>query len=475
MNEGEIPNGTKYLLVTRLLSDGANINNHNIDAVYILDVPDPLLKRQFIGRFRKGVKSIYEFINANKDYRKSVFNIKEEEQKYLKTLRSLKEIKFSKTVHAEKKKNKNAEDIYYDSNTGQYVISREYVRYYLLSQFNNYVLQNNPGRLMEYYESIANFEAATERFESWKYSNKDLIEKKEFLISIPDNLECIQWNKEEFIDNFQELLTAYILLKQSFELQKNSHLWDILSRDFDILSYYKDNKQYFNSRGCIDRIFNKILKFISAGYSYDFIIQLVEKLFDSQQSSFVDDLYKKISFYIVALNYREEEGKLKTTTPPMDEKHKIQNPNRDIVENENPELPDRYPIQSNSIKEISLVRYILDSFNPGDNFNYTNARKEFADYYESKWGKLGISDPQFRFLMESIFDYTNNSKRKVNGSTLRNSKKVPHFQKFRNLLHKEGINYTRHMELTNLRYKLQQINRDKMISKELNYAFNARD
>ena len=434
VNEGVIPKGTKYLLVTRLLSDGANINNKNIDAIYILDIPDPLLKRQFIGRFRKSINAVYEFIHAKNSSAEEVFNIQEIEQECIESMDKIKKLKFGNML-PDKRNNNKPEDIYFDSNKGQYVISLENVRYNFLNRFNENVLQNNTRNLKEYYESIAKFEVTLENFESWKNANNSLIQKKEFMESIPDNFDCISFSKEEFIGDFRDLLTAYILLKQSFELQKNSYVWDILSRDFDVLSYYSNNKQYFNSRGCIDKIFNKVLKFITDGYTYDFIIQLVDKLFDKMQSNFVDNLYDKMSFYLTAQNYKEEiklniSKKLKTPNLSLNEVHKSKNLNSEIVENITPELRDRFPIQSNSIKEIYLVRFIIKRFKPGDNFNYTNARKEFADYYRSKWGELGKKDSQFRFLMESIFDYTHMGKRIVNDYTLRNSKKNSRLSNF---------------------------------------------
>lgn len=62
-----IPPEVKYVLTTSVISDGVNIVNQNIEAVYLLDVDNLLLLRQFVARFRKGVKNIYDIIPAAKD------------------------------------------------------------------------------------------------------------------------------------------------------------------------------------------------------------------------------------------------------------------------------------------------------------------------------------------------------------------------------------------------------------------------
>ncbi len=62
--EEQIPENIEYLLTTRLIADGANIKS-DIKSLYILDVKDFWIKRQFIGRFRNSLENVYDFIGHN--------------------------------------------------------------------------------------------------------------------------------------------------------------------------------------------------------------------------------------------------------------------------------------------------------------------------------------------------------------------------------------------------------------------------
>lgn len=63
----EIPTHVKFILSTRVMSDGINLNNLDIDAVIFVDQNDFALKRQFIARFRNGIRGeVYDFIGTDK-------------------------------------------------------------------------------------------------------------------------------------------------------------------------------------------------------------------------------------------------------------------------------------------------------------------------------------------------------------------------------------------------------------------------
>ena len=63
-NSDNIPEYVKYILTTRVISDGVNIKNKDIDAVVFLDCRDFALKRQFISRCRNGINvGVYDFLS----------------------------------------------------------------------------------------------------------------------------------------------------------------------------------------------------------------------------------------------------------------------------------------------------------------------------------------------------------------------------------------------------------------------------
>lgn len=69
--EEQIPENIEYLLTTRLIADGANIRS-DIKSLYILDVKDFWIKRQFIGRFRNSLENVYDFIGHRTDFNEKI-------------------------------------------------------------------------------------------------------------------------------------------------------------------------------------------------------------------------------------------------------------------------------------------------------------------------------------------------------------------------------------------------------------------
>lgn len=62
IKDEQIPGSIKYVLTTSVISDGVNILNQNISAVYMLESFDLIQHRQFLARFRKGVENVYDII-----------------------------------------------------------------------------------------------------------------------------------------------------------------------------------------------------------------------------------------------------------------------------------------------------------------------------------------------------------------------------------------------------------------------------
>ena len=78
ISKEKISDDVRVVLTTRVMADGANIRNLNVDAVYFYNVIDPILKRQFIGRMRNGVRNIYDFVKSvSEDEEKKPFPIVE--------------------------------------------------------------------------------------------------------------------------------------------------------------------------------------------------------------------------------------------------------------------------------------------------------------------------------------------------------------------------------------------------------------
>lgn len=76
-----------FLLTTRIISDGINIFDTDVQHLYFMDMKDYWLKRQFISRFRKGVENIYDFTKKSyfipltiKDYREEFKKIRDKRE-----------------------------------------------------------------------------------------------------------------------------------------------------------------------------------------------------------------------------------------------------------------------------------------------------------------------------------------------------------------------------------------------------------
>jgi len=168
-----IPSQFKYILTTNVISDGINILNDNVAAVYTLNIFDAILERQFIARFRRGVENIYHFCKLEESEETYLYNLEEEisqrinlnrelaaqYQRYLDLLDwPLRGINFIES-------NLLPEDyIYLDYTTNQVKVNEHKIRYNTLQELH-LNMNKNVELLKEYMEEFGKYTVQISKWE----------------------------------------------------------------------------------------------------------------------------------------------------------------------------------------------------------------------------------------------------------------------------------------------------------------------
>lgn len=205
-----LPARVKFLITTSVLAEGLNILNEDIESIYLVEVDDWWLKRQFIGRFRLGVEIIYDFMSYIYEYpqkwiepeiaRKDLLKCAE---KIVEAKNEINKLGFSKLLTGvdsqiillDKENNIEKWD------NGVYKINHRMIDINVIEKLNR-IMALDPERAKEYYCCVAG------------YNNVNIIEYdkeivnnhfKESKYKIPNSINDI-----EIVDNFINLLNAHI-------------------------------------------------------------------------------------------------------------------------------------------------------------------------------------------------------------------------------------------------------------------------
>lgn len=217
---GEFPKSTKVVLCTRVFSDGVNIFNQ-IDRLIIFNLNDYWIKRQFIGRFRNGINSIFDFHPGFKQKFQNVSN---------KELFIKQEVESAKQIIFENKMRNNSIQLNF-SHSKAYLrknrinnlsihndkISWTGIAFAYLSKCNEDI-HNSKKIYTQYFEEICNYSISIseENYENYSISKKDIDSLSGKNLDLHYNFLDI---KDTFENYFLGLFISYSLIER-----KASHL-----------------------------------------------------------------------------------------------------------------------------------------------------------------------------------------------------------------------------------------------------------
>ena len=248
-NEQKIRSNVEILLTTSVISDGVNIHNEDIVAVYFLEVEDMTMYRQFYRRFRKGVSNVYDFIKDSNDknldwpdYKRNVrTKIEKFSQLCMQLPMFLRSVNFS---ISESSKVLSSDCIYVDKHTNEFRINK----YRIISDELNLIfslMKDDVNKRKEYLEAFENVIVNVSTFDLNKVGTEDI---KNDLIIKTNNLkeqmiQVLQSFPNEVISflancgNFMEYKNLKVPKVDPSEVEKMLSLYReiIMKKDFNKL------------------------------------------------------------------------------------------------------------------------------------------------------------------------------------------------------------------------------------------------
>lgn len=218
--EQKLPDDIQYLITTSVISDGVNIKDKNIDAIYFINCKDYWLKRQFISRFRLGVKEILDFQNSNshlldwinikKFYAMLYKNGKKNVEGINKSIRL-----FSDTIIDPKVETFfNSIGLFLDEEKKAFWLSGDVLGYLLIKKLNS-ILWSDTSKAISYYNVICEYDANIisydELMESVGLESKLTTQENEKLESL--KLSSTESLTDLIENHIKPILTTYIRQK----------------------------------------------------------------------------------------------------------------------------------------------------------------------------------------------------------------------------------------------------------------------
>lgn len=165
------------LITTSVISDGLNIQNDNIDTVFIARCGELLKIRQFLARFRKGVKNCFLVFNSKQtsnvdfpDYEKIFVRVIAGLEEYKSKLAGPINFNVSNGINDINDANYSSTTYYVKNN--QTYLSKEAVAWGYLTHFERKV-NGDIKSVKEYYDKVAGYKTAIMRYKTFcdKYLN----------------------------------------------------------------------------------------------------------------------------------------------------------------------------------------------------------------------------------------------------------------------------------------------------------------
>lgn len=291
MREEMIPEQVKFLLATRVISDGINLFNENIERVYFLMVDDVYLKRQFIGRFRHATPDVFDFVSLHLTHHPEIERLYDIEAQQISNDNDrcilLNQIPYNESNRSQFQKERQLYTIRNDSNPiifdGKYKVAIERHRKKTLNFLSEY-LHSNEHYLQRFYVDICGLQCCSFNYEELK--NQNVITERysaeelnnllnpdiSIDLSIPQNI-TMQYDTliSAFIQNKKKALNKYS--------DKQFYTTEVSQK------YIQANRSIFTEE--LD-IFTHCIELLNSGLSWGFVKEYFRLYYSEDQSGKIE-------------------------------------------------------------------------------------------------------------------------------------------------------------------------------------------
>ena len=312
-----IPDEVEYFITTSIISDGINILNDNIDRIIIFDIKDWWVKRQFISRFRKGVKEVLDMTYGSHKSTCCWFDIKSEFESRLskftdhkQNFEKLKEerIAFGKKLGLEDIPMMplpiDNDFIYFDNNKKQFEVSKERIALSIIDDIN-YIMWKDTEKSIEFCKEIAKYKVAAVSL-SKLVDNKDA-DKPTTKLSIKE--------KEYFLKELKTFFKIYVdLYHKNNPKCRYIHEDFFPIMDFDSDGFYKRYFKIFENEAA-KNVLKEIFSHSILHYPFD-LSHRYASLRINNETTPADKMIKEFEAYfrMLAKNYIVNSKKISTNT-----------------------------------------------------------------------------------------------------------------------------------------------------------------
>lgn len=356
VEDEKIPAEVKYVLTTSVISDGVNIMNQKVDAVYLLECQNLLLLRQFIARFRKGVKNVYDIIPHQKHDTgaKKWFDYSVE----LKRMTALYEkIADEKTIFLNNSGliNSNVNTEFLKNAAGNTNSELDFLRVKGSSGLVVVNYQRLTLDMLEHFNQVAFVDVAKRKeyldhFLNLKCNVEEMIKAKADLTASKDKVKAKADKDKTTLVGFlfkepKKTVTSYLqYVNQSLMKRLKDRIGDLFDANLSTLDFFNTNKKVLKLKES-GRMIEKYMLFHRYGFTHDFIIELLKKS--------ESDIYEFELGYYTQLNL-------------------------ELVRNHSQIL--KYNKKSLQVFHYAVFKFIYDFFQTHKEFTYDELLKEINTY-----------------------------------------------------------------------------------------------
>ncbi|HKJ81037.1 MAG TPA: DEAD/DEAH box helicase, partial [Ignavibacteriaceae bacterium] len=385
-----LKSGIKVLLCTQVISEGVNINNYDVRAVYTLNSRNTIAVRQMVARFRKVSKSdmvLNEFFLSNNntpmiDFQDSfevgisnaeflLNNEKRYRQKHNLVFNPVRP-RFYTSMFKETLDNNF---YYYDNRIQDYVINKYKIAADVHNQIQS-ILANNLNLRAEYYGTFEGWDV------TFEFIMGEMVNMNEIKILVEERDEKRYQAVTKLLeDRTQETVTAYCQYRdQKFGIDNQSQISDLLLTA-DMKQFYEENKKLLNSKKGKEAV-ESYVRFHKAKLPHETIIQVINK----------PGMYRN-SFHEELLAYFTMQALTK-----------------------NPQVFAYDKNDGVSIKRAAIIKWIIDNILPLEDFD----PKEHVDNYNDMLISIGCNPETQRHMVINIGQLLNIKRDKIkrNGKTI---------------------------------------------------------
>lgn len=275
-NNKMIPDDVKYLITTSVIGEGMNILNEDISSIYMLDIDDWWLKRQFIGRFRCGASNIYDFLSYKYEYPRKWFSPKMMRRQLVSCAKSIARAKNKiDDIGFQSLQSSEINEIVRldkDSNlekwrSGTYKVNMCMIDINIIERLNK-IMNFDPIRAREFYIKVAKFE------------DVDIVGYDSELMKQynPRNYKQINSiNSTELARSFYSLLNTHIYLTAPQRYSSKKFDRRIIARSADPIKF-KSNYEHLLSAGhYLQNLMDQLSELAEQGYPTGYLEYLYNK------------------------------------------------------------------------------------------------------------------------------------------------------------------------------------------------------